>query len=198
MKENLTKNPLRGLNVPNVRQQPEHERLKQDPKLPREFSQERGQLATDFKRSKPANLPAVGRNQEHAWNDPKLTNQSAKLEKLKTSKFYDEETYSEPVDDELSPVFGEFGEEDLEETSAPKKGKVMVESRQTVSQKEEKNSENNYSYYIFYKNEILEKSNDLSFIKQTIEALLLANESLKVEELVLMKRLKISTGIIIE
>lgn len=215
MKDEVAKNPLRGLHTPTVRQQPEYERLKQDPKAAQDLNAERAKLVNDFKRARANNVPSVGRNQEHAWNEPKIS----KPIKGKQSKYYNEELSSSFVEDEMNPIFEDdlnsiledetFYKEEYMKTESPKskvqKGKVIVEERESVKQKKSlpdqddiQNEEDEFCYYIFYNGKIFTKSNSLPSIKLLIEELLLEDDTLKVNDLVLMKRLKISTGIIIE
>lgn len=153
-----------------------------------QLDEERRKLADDFRASQNnrKNLskmtqipqaPVLGRNHETVWNQP-------------VSNDFEEEMSDVPFEDDLMPVMSD-------ETVEPTKFKPLNPPTNTAPSKHKKND--NFSNFIVAVDEqIVFQCTEESELKTYIEELLLKNEDISTDDIIVMKRLKLSTGIILE
>lgn len=153
-----------------------------------QLDEEKRKLADDFRAAQNAkkNLakmaqipqaPVLGRNQETVWNQPVSNN-------------FDEEISEVPFEDDLMPVMSENSE-------VPQKFKALEEPPKSVSSKNKK-QENFSNFIVAVDQQIVFQCADEDTLKSYIEELLLEHENISTDDIIVMKRLKLSTGIILE
>lgn len=153
-----------------------------------QFDEERRRLADEFRASQnnKKNLakiaqipqaPVLGRNQETVWNQPVSNN-------------FKEEISDAPFEDDLMPVMSDNSE------NYPKFKASEPSPKSTITKNKEQEGFPNFMVAV--DQQIVFQCVDENTLKEYIEQLLLENENISTDDIVVMKRLKLSTGIILE